>query len=128
MRANLHVPAILRVMSPRCSWDGRRKPVTVGRRGGRLSGAKWCIRTGSGSPAGGWTWGIGGRANMSDRTSGHKWKEHSMGVADDAKGKAKEAVGDATGNRALKNEGKVDRGKGKVKDAVDRVAEKVTGR
>ncbi len=51
-----------------------------------------------------------------------------MGAIDDAKGKAKEAVGDATGNRALKNEGKVDQGKGKVKDAVDKVAEKVTGK
>jgi uncharacterized protein YjbJ (UPF0337 family) len=48
-----------------------------------------------------------------------------MGALDEAKGKAKEAVGDATGNRALKNEGKVDRGKGKVKDAVDEVADKV---
>jgi uncharacterized protein YjbJ (UPF0337 family) len=51
-----------------------------------------------------------------------------MGAVDDAKGKAKEAVGDATDNRALKNEGKVDRGKGKVKDAVDRVADKVAGK
>ena len=51
-----------------------------------------------------------------------------MGTIDDAKGKAKEAVGDATGNRALKNEGKVDQGKGKVKDAVDKVADKVTGK
>jgi uncharacterized protein YjbJ (UPF0337 family) len=51
-----------------------------------------------------------------------------MGTIDDAKGKAKEAVGDATGNRSLKNEGKVDQGKGKVKDAVDKVADKVTGK
>jgi uncharacterized protein YjbJ (UPF0337 family) len=51
-----------------------------------------------------------------------------MGAVDDAKGKAKEAVGDATGNRALKREGQVDKGKGKVKDAVDTVADKVTGR
>jgi uncharacterized protein YjbJ (UPF0337 family) len=51
-----------------------------------------------------------------------------MGAVDDAKGKAKEVVGDATGNRSLKNEGKVDRGKGKVKDAVDKVADKIPGR
>lgn len=51
-----------------------------------------------------------------------------MGTLDHAKGKAKEAVGDATGNRSLKNEGKVDQGKGKVKDAVDKVGDKVTGK
>ena len=50
-----------------------------------------------------------------------------MGAVDEAKGRAKEAVGDVTGNDKLKNEGKVDRGKGKVKDAVDKVADKVTG-
>jgi uncharacterized protein YjbJ (UPF0337 family) len=51
-----------------------------------------------------------------------------MGVVDDAKGKAKEVVGDVTGDDELKNEGKVDRGKGKVKDAVDNVADKVKGK
>ena len=51
-----------------------------------------------------------------------------MGVVDDAKGKAKEAVGDVTGDQQLKTEGQIDRGKGKVKDAVDKVADKVTGR
>jgi len=51
-----------------------------------------------------------------------------MGVVDDTKGKAKEAVGDATGNKKLKDEGKVDRGKGKAKDAIDKVADKVTGK
>ena len=51
-----------------------------------------------------------------------------MGVVDDAKGKAKEAIGDLTGDDKLKSEGKVDRGKGKVKDAVDNVADKVTGK
>jgi uncharacterized protein YjbJ (UPF0337 family) len=51
-----------------------------------------------------------------------------VGAVDDAKGRAKEAVGDATGNDKLKSEGKVDRGKGKVKDAVDNVADKVTGK
>ena len=51
-----------------------------------------------------------------------------MGAVDNTKGKAKEAVGDATGNDKLKTEGKVDRATGKVKDAVDKVADKVTGK
>ena len=51
-----------------------------------------------------------------------------MGVVDNTKGRAKEAAGDATGNDKLKREGKVDKGKGKVKDAVDNVADKVTGK
>ncbi len=51
-----------------------------------------------------------------------------MGVVDETKGRAKEAVGDVTGNDKLKSEGKVDRGKGKAKDAVDKVADKVTGK
>jgi uncharacterized protein YjbJ (UPF0337 family) len=51
-----------------------------------------------------------------------------MGAVDDAKGRAKEAVGDVTGNKKLKSEGQVDRGKGKVKDAVDTVADKVSGK
>jgi uncharacterized protein YjbJ (UPF0337 family) len=49
-----------------------------------------------------------------------------MGVLDEAKGRAKEAVGDATGNNKLKGEGKVDQGKRKVKDLVDKAADKVT--
>jgi uncharacterized protein YjbJ (UPF0337 family) len=48
-----------------------------------------------------------------------------MGTLDDAKGRAKEAVGDLTSNDRLKGEGKIDRGKGKVKDAVDKVADSV---
>jgi uncharacterized protein YjbJ (UPF0337 family) len=51
-----------------------------------------------------------------------------MGVVDNTKGKAKEAVGDATGNDKLKTEGKTDQAKGKVKDAVDKVADKLTGK
>jgi uncharacterized protein YjbJ (UPF0337 family) len=33
-----------------------------------------------------------------------------MGAVDDAEGRAKEAVGDVTGDHKLKSEGKVDRG------------------
>jgi uncharacterized protein YjbJ (UPF0337 family) len=51
-----------------------------------------------------------------------------MGVVDNTKGKAKEAVGDATGNDKLKTEGKADQAKGKVKDAVDKVTDKLTGK
>jgi uncharacterized protein YjbJ (UPF0337 family) len=50
-----------------------------------------------------------------------------MGVVDETKGRAKEAVGEVTGDDKLKSEGKVDRGKGKAKDAVDKVADKITG-
>jgi uncharacterized protein YjbJ (UPF0337 family) len=51
-----------------------------------------------------------------------------MGAVDEAKGKAKEAVGDLTDDDKLKNEGKVDQAKGKVKDAVDRVGDKLSGK
>ncbi len=51
-----------------------------------------------------------------------------MSNTDDAKGRVKQAVGDLTGDQDMKNEGKVDRAKGKVKDAVDKVGDKVTGK
>lgn len=44
---------------------------------------------------------------------------------DDAKGKAKEAAGDATGDDELKNEGKTDQAAGTVKDKVGDAADKV---
>ena len=47
------------------------------------------------------------------------------GTTDDVKGRVKEAGGDLTGDRELKNEGKVDRASGKVKDAVGDTADKV---
>ena len=43
---------------------------------------------------------------------------------DDLKGRAKEAAGDLTNDRDLKNEGKADRAAGKVKDAIDKVEER----
>lgn len=46
-------------------------------------------------------------------------KEHVKGVADDVKGKAKEAVGHVFGDRKLEQEGKIDQAKG--------VAHKVAG-
>jgi uncharacterized protein YjbJ (UPF0337 family) len=44
--------------------------------------------------------------------------------ADEAKGRVKEATGDLTGNQSLKNEGKVDRATGKVKDKVGDAGDK----
>lgn len=47
------------------------------------------------------------------------------GKLDDAKGRAKEAAGDLTDDDSLKNEGKVDRAEGSVKDKIDEAADKV---
>ncbi|HEY7074037.1 MAG TPA: CsbD family protein [Solirubrobacteraceae bacterium] len=47
------------------------------------------------------------------------------GTADDVKGRAKEAAGDLTDDKSLKNEGKVDRATGSVKDKVDDASDKV---
>lgn len=45
---------------------------------------------------------------------------------DEAKGRVKEAAGSLTGDKDLKNEGKVDQAKSSVKDGVDKVADKIT--
>ena len=47
------------------------------------------------------------------------------GTTDDLKGRAKEAAGDLTDDDSLKNEGKVDRASGSVKDKVGDAADKV---
>ena len=47
------------------------------------------------------------------------------GKADQMKGKAKEAVGDLTGNKDLESEGKADRQAGEAKEKVGKVEEKV---
>ncbi len=44
---------------------------------------------------------------------------------DDLKGRVKEAAGDLTDDDDLQREGKVDQGKGKVKDTVDNAADKL---
>ena len=49
----------------------------------------------------------------------------SDGTKDDLKGRGKEAAGSLTGDRSLKNEGKVDRGTGKAKDAAGKVSDKL---
>ena len=46
------------------------------------------------------------------------------GTTDDLKGRAKEAAGDLTDDKSLKNEGKVDRASGSVKDKVGDAADK----
>ena len=51
-----------------------------------------------------------------------------MATADEAKGRIKEAAGDLTDNDDLKNEGKADQVGGKIKDAVDTVKDKLTGK
>ena len=47
---------------------------------------------------------------------------------DEAKGRAKEAAGDLTGDRDLKNEGKVDRGASGMKEKIDHVADELKER
>jgi uncharacterized protein YjbJ (UPF0337 family) len=44
---------------------------------------------------------------------------------DDAKGRVKEAAGDLTGDEELKQEGRVDKATGKIKEGVENAAEKV---
>jgi uncharacterized protein YjbJ (UPF0337 family) len=43
---------------------------------------------------------------------------------DDLKGRVKESAGDLTGDEDLQREGKLDQGKGKAKDIIDKVADK----
>ena len=47
------------------------------------------------------------------------------GAADDAKGRVKESAGALTGDKSLKNEGKVDQASGTVKDKVGKASDKV---
>jgi uncharacterized protein YjbJ (UPF0337 family) len=47
------------------------------------------------------------------------------GDADEAKGRVKEAAGSLTGDDDLKNEGKVDRASGTVKDKVGDASDKL---
>jgi uncharacterized protein YjbJ (UPF0337 family) len=47
------------------------------------------------------------------------------GTTDDLKGRVKEAAGDLTDDQGLKNEGKVDKATGGVKDAADSVSDKL---
>ena len=46
---------------------------------------------------------------------------------EDMKGRVKEAVGDITGDEALKREGKIDQASSAAKSAIDAAADKVKG-
>jgi uncharacterized protein YjbJ (UPF0337 family) len=46
---------------------------------------------------------------------------------DKAKGRAKQAAGALTGDRQLRNEGRVDEARGSAKKTVDKVADALTG-
>jgi uncharacterized protein YjbJ (UPF0337 family) len=46
---------------------------------------------------------------------------------DKGKGRIKEAAGSLSGNTRLKNEGRADQAKAKIKDTVDKVAGTLTG-
>jgi uncharacterized protein YjbJ (UPF0337 family) len=48
-----------------------------------------------------------------------------MADSDEAKGRAKKAAGEVTGDDDLKNEGKVDKATGEVKDKAGDAADKV---
>lgn len=50
-----------------------------------------------------------------------------MSNADQIKGRVKQAAGDLADDEELRNEGKVDEAAGKVKDAIDKVKNKVQG-
>jgi uncharacterized protein YjbJ (UPF0337 family) len=58
-----------------------------------------------------------------------KWEDGVMsdGTSDGIKGRIKEAVGAATDNKQLRNEGRKDRAVGKMKKAVARVIDKAKG-
>jgi uncharacterized protein YjbJ (UPF0337 family) len=43
---------------------------------------------------------------------------------DDAKGRVKEATGTLTGDKELKNEGRVDQASGKAKSGIERIADR----
>jgi uncharacterized protein YjbJ (UPF0337 family) len=79
----------------------------------------------------GWTWEPAAGA-VRERQPGNylftpfnRTEEEKVGNSiDEAKGRAKRAVGELTGDDDLKREGSVDKAAGKVKDAVDKVADK----
>ncbi|MGH9157276.1 MAG: CsbD family protein [Acidimicrobiales bacterium] len=48
-----------------------------------------------------------------------------MGNLDEIKGRVRQGVGEATGDKDLEREGKVDRATGKAKDMAEKVSDKV---
>jgi uncharacterized protein YjbJ (UPF0337 family) len=57
-------------------------------------------------------------------TNGRDTMADTPSNTDDAKGRIKEAAGNLTGDKDLKNEGKLDQAEGKIKEGVDKVADK----
>jgi uncharacterized protein YjbJ (UPF0337 family) len=55
-------------------------------------------------------------------------KEHLKGGAQDIKGKVKEKIGSATGNRDLEAEGKMDQVEGKTRKVVGDVKDAIKGK
>ncbi len=51
-----------------------------------------------------------------------------MSNTDEAKGRLKKAAGELTGDEELKREGELDKLSGKVKDVIDDVKDKLTGK
>ena len=55
----------------------------------------------------------------------HEVMEESMaGKTDEAKGRAKKAAGELTGDQSLKDRGRVDKGRASAKRGVDKAARK----
>jgi len=55
----------------------------------------------------------------------HMWNKNERdGKVDQAKGRAKQAVGDLTGDEKMKAEGEIDEAEGKVEEAVGKVQRK----
>ncbi len=52
-------------------------------------------------------------------------KDRLGGALDEAKGKVKEGVGDATGNDSMKDEGLADQGLGKLKQGIADAKDKI---
>ena len=69
---------------------------------------------------------MGGDAVLTDQPQHETQGRFEMsGETDEVKGRVKEAAGDLTDDKSLKNEGRTDRAAGKAKDAVDEGADKV---
>lgn len=55
-------------------------------------------------------------------------KDRVKGSATNMGGKAKEAAGNLTGDAKLKNEGKMDQGKGKIQNAIGSIKDAIKGK
>jgi uncharacterized protein YjbJ (UPF0337 family) len=67
------------------------------------------------------------KAEAFSQVIGRGGQEMSSANSDKIKGRVKEAVGVLTDDQRLKNEGKLDQAKGKIKQVVERVIDKTKG-